>query len=144
MPEYPPLSTWVIGQTESALGAVLKPLLAEAGITFDQWLVLAVTTATGAALSPANLISRIRDARKVDEGTVASAIAELTAAGLATSSGPVRLTEAGQATYLRIRGRLTEITTQLFDVPAEDLAAAGRILGIVTARAGALIDGGMP
>jgi hypothetical protein len=36
MPDYPPLSTQVIGQTESALGALLEPLLARTGITFHQ------------------------------------------------------------------------------------------------------------
>jgi len=32
MSSYPPLNTQVIGQTESALGALLEPLLADAGL----------------------------------------------------------------------------------------------------------------
>jgi hypothetical protein len=59
----------------------------------------------------------------------------LTAAGLVTSDGPAALTDAGQVTYHRIRSPLEEITARLFDLPAEDLATAGRVLSIVTARA---------
>ena len=40
MQTYPPLSTQVIGQAESALGALLDPLLSRTGTTFHQWLVL--------------------------------------------------------------------------------------------------------
>jgi hypothetical protein len=62
-------------------------------------------------------------------------------AGLVTADGPVVLTDTGQAAYQRIRGRLDEITTRLFDFPAEDLAIAGRVFGIVTARANAVLSG---
>ena len=40
MSGYPPLNTQVIGQAESALGALLEPLLAEVGLTFQQWHVV--------------------------------------------------------------------------------------------------------
>jgi hypothetical protein len=40
--QYQPLNPRVIGQAESALGALLGPVLAEAGRTFEQWVVLAV------------------------------------------------------------------------------------------------------
>jgi hypothetical protein len=39
VPDYPPLSSRLVGETESALGALLAPLLAEAGLTFLQWVV---------------------------------------------------------------------------------------------------------
>ena len=39
--------------------------------------------------------------------------------------------------WQRIRGALEEITARLFDFPAEDLATAGRVLAILTARANA-------
>jgi DNA-binding MarR family transcriptional regulator len=139
MPEYPPLSTQVIGQAESALGALLEPLLAETGTTFDQWLVLTVTAASGGGIDRGQLVTRICDARKVAGATVEAAIAELTAHGLVTANGLVVLTDTGQARYHRIRSGLEEITAQLFDFPAEDLATAGQVLGTVTARANALL-----
>jgi len=141
MPDYPPLSTQVIGQTESALGAILEPLLARTGVTFHQWLVLTVTAASGAGIDRGQLIARISDARKLDGATVETAIAELTTAGLVTADGPVTLTDAGRIRYHNIRGALEEITARLFDLPREDLATAGRVLSIVTSRANALLAG---
>jgi len=141
MPDYPPLSTQVIGQTESALGAILEPLLARTGVTFHQWLVLTVTAASGASIDRGQLIARISDARKLDGATVETAIAELTTAGLVTADGPVTLTDAGRIRYHNIRGALEEITARLFDLPREDLATAGRVLSIVTSRANALLAG---
>jgi hypothetical protein len=141
MPDYPPLSTQVIGQAASALGAVLEPLLARTAITYQQWLVLTVTAASGASIERGQLVARISNARKVDGGTVETAIAELAAAGAVTADGPVTLTDAGQARYQSIRGTLGEITTRLLDFPAEDLATAGRVLSIITSRANAVLAG---
>jgi hypothetical protein len=61
MPDYPPLSTQVIGQAESALGALLEPLLAGTGITFHQWLVLTVTAAED--LPELNAVDGVTDIR---------------------------------------------------------------------------------
>src|SRR5262249_59840862 len=97
MTDSPPLSTQVIGQAESALGALLEPLLARTGTTFHQWLVLTVTTASGAGIDRGQLVGRISNARKLDGGTVEAALAELADAGLVTADGPVALTETGQA-----------------------------------------------
>jgi hypothetical protein len=141
MPDYPPLSAQVIGQAESALGALLEPLLASTGITFNQWLVLTVTAASGAGVDRGQLAIRIGDARKVSGAAVEAAIAELAAAGLLAAGGPLALTDTGQATYRRIRRALDGITAGLFDFPAEDLATAGRVLAIVTSRANAVVPG---
>jgi hypothetical protein len=141
MPDYPPLSPQVIGQAESALGALLEPLLARTGITFQQWLVLTVTAASGASIERGQLAARISNARKVDGATVQAAIADLAAAGVVTADGPVTLTDAGRARYQGIRGALEEITSRLFDFPAEDLATAGRVLSIITSRANAVLAG---
>ncbi len=139
MSDYPPLDTQVIGQAESALGALLEPLLAGAGITFQQWLVLTVTAASGGRADRGDLVARISGARKVDGTEVESAIAELAAAGLATAAGPLALTEPGRDVYQRIRGAVGELNAELFAFPPEDLATAGRVLGVVTARANAVL-----
>ncbi|HEX5299641.1 MAG TPA: hypothetical protein VFW50_21860 [Streptosporangiaceae bacterium] len=139
MSSYPPLNTQVIGQAESALGALLGPLLADAGITFQQWLVLTVTTASGGRADRDQIVARIAGARKIDPTEVESAIAELTAAGLATAAGPLALTDSGQDVYQRIRGAIEELNAELFAFPSEDLATAGRVLSIVTERANAVL-----
>jgi DNA-binding MarR family transcriptional regulator len=139
MSDYPPLSTQVIGQAESALGALLEPLLADAGITFQQWLVLTVTAASGGRTDRGQLVGRISGARKVDGTAVESAIAELAAAGLATATGPLALTDSGRNVYQRVRGAVEELNAELFAFPSEDLATAGRVLSVVTARANAVL-----
>jgi len=135
----PTLNTQVIGQAESALGAILKSVLAETGATFEQWLVLNVTAGSGAVIDRDTVVARIASARKIDGSVVLAAIAQLITAGLLEpipgSQTQVRLADAGRALYHQIRGPIDQITGQLFDLPAEDLAAAGRVLAIVTARA---------
>ena len=142
MQTYPPLSTQVIGQAESALGALLDPLLSRTGTTFHQWLVLTVTAASGGDIDHDQLVARISGARKIDGAQVEAAIAELDGAGLAEGTSRVILTTAGLARFAEIRGALEEITARLFDFPAEDLAAAGRVLAILTERANAELAAG--
>jgi hypothetical protein len=137
MQVYPTLSTQVIGQAESALGALLDPILARAGTSFHPWLVLTVTTAGGGDMDRAQLVARISGARKIEGAEVESAIDELTVAGLIQGAGLVTLTERGQASYGQVRRAIDELTARLFDFPAEDLATAGRVLSIVTTRANA-------
>jgi hypothetical protein len=149
MPDYPPLSTRLIGQTESALGALLAPLLAEAEMTFLQWVVLSQTTAdaatgAGAATSPGiardQLIDRITNARKVDAADVSAAITELEdAAALVVTAGQVTLTDLGRASHGRVLARVEEITDYVFDLPTEDLAASGRVLATISARANTVL-----
>jgi hypothetical protein len=119
----------------------VEPLLARTGITFQQWVVLTVTAASGASIERGQLVARISNARKVDGAMVEAAIAELAAAGVVTADGPVTITDVGQARYQGIRGALEEITSRLFDFPAEDLATTGRVLSIVTSRANAVLAG---
>src|SRR3984893_18761898 len=137
MSDYPVLSTQVIGQAESALGAILGPLLARTGTTFNQWLVLTVTAASGSPMDFYQLIERITCARKIDAHQVETAISELAAAGLVLDETRVSLSEVGQDRYHEIRAALADVTARLFDFPSEDLASAGRVLAIVTSRANA-------
>jgi chromosome segregation and condensation protein ScpB len=103
--------------------------------------VLAVT-ADGSPVDHAQLVARVVDARKFAADDVADAIAELAAANaLTVEAGKVALTTAGQDLRRRIRTRIQEVTSGLFDFPAEDLATAGRVLATITARANAFLAG---
>jgi DNA-binding MarR family transcriptional regulator len=148
VPDYPQLSTRLVGETESALGALLAPLLAEAEMTFLQWVVLSLTATGGASSSGIGrdqLIDRIANARKVDAAEVSAAITELEdAEALVTTAGYVTLTDLGRASFNRVRARVDEVTDYVFDLPAEDLAAAGRILSTVSARANSVLAGKGP
>jgi hypothetical protein len=136
---YQPLNPQIIGQTESALGALLGPVLAEAGRSFEQWVVLAVT-ADGSPVDRGRLVARVADARKLAAADVEAAIGGLAADGaLRVESGQVVLTATGQEVRRRIRARIDEVTSGLFDFPADDLATAGRVLATVTERANAFL-----
>jgi hypothetical protein len=137
----PILNPQVIGQAESALGALLAPVLEETGRTFNQWLVLTVLTASGGAQDRARLSARIATARKLPAAEVEAAITELTAAGaLAAEAAQVTLTAAGQAMHRAVRTRIDEVTAGIFDFAADDLATAGRVLATVTDRVNAFLD----
>jgi hypothetical protein len=139
---HQPLNPQVIGQAETALGALLGPILTESGCTFQQWVILALIEAGGSAVEREQLIARVIDARKFAAADVAAAIAKLTADGLLNSvSGTVGLTDAGHDLHGRVRARINEVTSGLFDFPAEDLATAGRVLAIITDRANAFLAG---
>jgi hypothetical protein len=138
MPDYPLLSTRVIGEAESALGALLAPLLAEAELTFLQWVALSLTTAnaaTGPGIGRDQLVDLIASARKVEKADASAAVSELERAALVVAGGQVSLTDAGQTRYGQVRARVQEITERIFDLPGEDLAVAGRVLAVITTRA---------
>ena len=112
-------------------------------MTFLQWVVLSLT-APGGASQPRHrrdqLIDRITNVRKVDAADVSAAITELEdAAALVTTAGQVTLTDLGRASHSRVLARVEEITDYVFDLPAEDLATAGRVLATVSARANSVL-----
>jgi len=143
MKQYPVLNTQVIGQAESALGAILDPILAQTGVSFPEWLVLAVSASSGGSAEREQLISRITDARKIEDTVVLAAVTDLAEAGLVTEdSGRVALTSTGQTRYQDVRARIADVTARLFaDLAADDLQTAGRVLAIITERANAVLAG---
>ena len=65
---------------------------------------------------------------------------ELIAAQLLTPDGScdVRITDAGRELYATTSGETAPITARIYDgIPAEDLAVTGRVLSLITERAGA-------
>jgi DNA-binding MarR family transcriptional regulator len=141
-PTTPTFGTPVIGQTEKALDAILERQLAGTGLTEPQWVTLTLTVASGGTVDLDQLVDRVAAALKVSEAEAYAYITELaTAQLLLVSDGeesPVKLTDAGQQLQGQIRAAVARITERLWgDLPAEDLATAGRVLSIVLARANA-------
>jgi len=146
MSTTPALSTQVIGQTENALGALMDRVLARTGGTFRQWVALNLTMARGGVIDRGLLVSRMTGALKIDDSAALAAIAELTASHLMESPpgevSRIGLMDAGRARYQQIRADIGEINARLYgDLPADDLATAGRVLTIITARANAELAG---
>jgi DNA-binding MarR family transcriptional regulator len=146
MATCPTLNTAVIGQTEKALNAILDRQLAGTGLTESQWVTLTLTIVGGGAVDPGQLADRVAGALKVSEAEAQGRIAELTDAQLLESTGskgsPVKVTDSGHQLHAQIRASVAEITERLWgDLPAEDLATAGRVLSTILARANAELAG---
>lgn len=136
--------TALIGQTEKALNAILDRQLAGTGITEPQWVTLTLTVVSGGAIDRAELIRRVSGATQFSQASVAERITELTAAGFLRDGGAgrVQVTDEGQARWTQVRTAIDPITQGLWgNQPAEDLATAGRVLGIVLDRANAVLAG---
>ena len=140
MPVYPALSPQVIGQAEKTLNAILDRVLTRTGLTEPLWVTLTLTAASDGTLSRDQLAARVAGAVAVS-GTEADArITKLAGARLleVPADGPVQLTGAGRQLHGQIRAAVTQVTQRLWaDLPAEDLAIAGRVLSAITARAAA-------
>jgi hypothetical protein len=133
----------LIGQTEKALNAILDRQLAGTGITEPQWVTLTLAVASGEAVDRAAFIRRVSGATQFSPAAVADRIAELAAAGfLHDGDGRVQVTDEGRAGWTQVRTAIGPITQRLWgDLPAEDLAAAARVLSIILDRArAALVD----
>jgi DNA-binding MarR family transcriptional regulator len=146
MSTSPTFGTPVIGQTEKALNAILARQLAGTGLTEPQWVTLTLTVMSGGTVDSDELTDRVAGALKVSDAQAQARIAELAAAQLLQppdgEESPVKLTDAGRQLHGQIRTAVTQITQRLWgDLPAEELATAGRVLSTVLARANAELAG---
>jgi DNA-binding MarR family transcriptional regulator len=146
MSTTPTFGTQVIGQTEKALNAILERQLAGTGLTEPQWVTLTLTVVGGGTVERDDLVGRVAGALKVGEAQARAPITELAAAQLLEGSdaegSPVSVTDAGRHLHGQIRTAVAQITERLWgDLPAEDLATAGRVLSTVLARANAELAG---
>lgn len=141
MPTYPTVSTRVIGQTERSLGAILDRQLAGTGLTEPQWLILTLAVTSGGTLDRAQFTRQVSGALKIGEAEAAALIAAMLAAQQlepASSGSALAVSAAARKLHSEIRSIIAEITERLWgDLPAEDLATAGRVLSIITERASA-------
>lgn len=156
MPTTPNL-TRDIGQAERAMGALLEPLLDEAGLSFPEWTVLVFLGSTG-PLTPDELVRRQVNGRVAPEAAARSAVDGLLSRGLLVPTDGIggagvpggdgedpRLapTAAGQAAYLPVRRTVDRITGDLYgDLPPADLEATHRTLAEVARRANTLLAAG--
>lgn len=140
----PVLNGQVLGEAEHATRAVLDRLLQRIGTTFHQWVALNTAAVGGGTIERRQLVDRMIGGLKVDEAPVQSAIAELLALGMfeeQTDGSALRLAPSGEARQREVRAAIAGVTARLYaDLPAEDLAVAGRVLTLLTARANAELD----
>lgn len=142
MSPTPTFGTQIIGQTENALNAILDRQLAGTGLSEPQWVTLTIAVMSAESVDRARFISRVAGALKITDAEAQAQIDSLAAAQTLevpeSDGSPVSVTEAGRQLHARIRTAVAEITQRLWgDLPADDLATAGRVLGIVLERANA-------
>jgi hypothetical protein len=149
MPVTPTLSPQVIGQAENAHRPLMNRILARSGTTFLQWVALTKVAADGGTADRRQLIDAMTGGLKIDDAAAAEALAGLAAADLLEAlealealpgtGSRVGLTPPGQARYREIRAAVDRVSARLYgDIPPAELATAGRVLALITARANEL------
>lgn len=147
MTTAPTVNGQIIGQAHYATRAVLERLLAGTGTTFHQSVALNAIADGGGTIGRHRLAERMTSTLKIDATAAESTLSELTAAGLLAEqpgdAPQLVLTTAGRELHRTHRTGIAGITARLYaDLPAEDLAAAARVLTSVTARADAVLAEG--
>ncbi|WP_371102189.1 MarR family transcriptional regulator [Streptomyces sp. PU_AKi4] len=128
-----------LGLAHYAARGVLEHFLAQHGLTFQQQLTLRAAVTADAPWTPDELAGRIRDDIKGDPADIRAAIDALLDGRLLVADGAhLRPTEAGRELIAAVGARIAPVSARIWGgIPAEDLAAAGRVLALVTERANA-------
>jgi hypothetical protein len=141
MSTYPALSTRVIGQAEKTLGAILDRQLAGTGLTEPQWVILTLAVTSGGTAERDQFTRMVAGALKIGEAEARARVGDMAAAQLLQITGEVpavTATGAARELHSRVSAAIAQITQRLWgDLPAGDLATAGRVLAIITKRANA-------
>ncbi|MFJ3338442.1 MarR family transcriptional regulator [Streptomyces sp. NPDC086766] len=128
-----------LGLAHYAARGVLEHVLARHGSTFQQQILLRAAVTTKAPQTPDDLIAQAQGSLKADPVDIRSTLDELLAKQLLAADGAhLRPTNAGRELLAAVGAETAPISTRIWGgIPAEDLAAAGRVLALVTERANA-------
>jgi DNA-binding MarR family transcriptional regulator len=143
MSTTPTFSPQLIGQTEKALNAILYRQLEGTGVAEPQWVTLVLAVTNGGSLARGRLAELASDGLKVGSDVAEAHIDALAALGLVETFGETAsVTDAGHQLFGRVRGATAEITERMWgDLPADELAVAGRVLSEILGRANAELAG---
>ncbi|GAA5023455.1 MarR family transcriptional regulator [Kitasatospora paranensis] len=128
-----------LGLAHYAARGVLEHVLARHGLTFQQQIALRAVVTADAPQTPEDLVAQIRGSLKADPAEIRAALDELLAEHLIVADGAhLRPTEAGRGLLAAVAAETAPVSARIWGgIPAEDLAAAGRVLALVTERANA-------
>jgi len=121
-----------------AARGVLERVLSWHGTSFQQQIVLRAAAAVE-ALTPVELVAEVRGALKADPADISATVEELVTRGLLARAGTqLRVTHAGRDLLDAAATDTAPLSARIWGgIPAADLAAAGRVLALVTERANA-------
>lgn len=135
----PTADSRALGLAHYAARGVLEHVLARHGVTFQQQVTLRAAVTAGAPRTPDELIAEVRGSLKADAAEIRATVDGLLDKELLVAEGPrLRPTEAGRELLAAVGAVTAPISARIWaGIPAEDLAAAGRVLALVTERADA-------
>lgn len=128
-----------LGLAHYAARAVLESVLDRHGATFQQQITLRLVAVAEQPVERDALVAQVVDALKVDAADAHGVVEELGAKGLVTVDGfRIRVTDVGRDFCTSVTAETGRMSARIWDdIPAQDLAAAGRVLATVTERANA-------
>ncbi|MGW1008356.1 MarR family transcriptional regulator [Streptomyces sp. NPDC002520] len=128
-----------LGLAHYAARGVLEHVLAQHGITFQQHVVLRAAVTVDAPQTPDDLVTQVQGSLKAHPGDIRATVDELLAMQLLDADGAhLRPTDAGSELLAAVGAETAPISARIWGgIPAADLAAAGRVLALVTERANA-------
>ncbi|WP_031011849.1 hypothetical protein [Streptomyces sp. NRRL F-5727] len=127
----------MLGLAHYAARGVLEHVLGRHGVTFLQQIALRAAVTADTPPTPDELVARIRASVKGDPADARAALDTLRAKALLVADGPHLLpTDAGRDLLATVAAEAAPLSARVWsDIPADDLAAAGRVLALVTERA---------
>ncbi|WP_066952146.1 hypothetical protein [Streptomyces lushanensis] len=122
-----------------AARGILEHVLARHGITFQQQITLRAALTADAPQTPDDLVAQVQGHLKADPADIRATLDELLAKQLLVADGArLRATEAGRELTAAVGTETAPVSARVWGgIPAADLAAAGRVLALVTERANA-------
>ncbi|MFB4425027.1 MarR family transcriptional regulator [Streptomyces sp. QL37] len=128
-----------LGLAHYAARGVLEHVLARHGATFQQQIVLRAAITADAPQTPDDLVAQVRGYLKADPAGIRATLDELLGRQLLDTDGAhLRPTDAGRELLAAVGAETAPFSARIWGgIPAEDLAAAGRVLALVTERADA-------
>ncbi|SDJ37576.1 MarR family transcriptional regulator [Streptomyces indicus] len=122
-----------------AARGVLEQVLTGHGITFQESVTLRAAVTAGSEQTRDDLVATVQGSLKAEPAALRATVDALLAKELlAEDGGQVRPTDAGRALQQTLGAETAPVSARIWGgIPEEDLAAAGRVLALVTERANA-------
>ncbi|MFD8538021.1 hypothetical protein [Streptomyces rubrogriseus] len=145
--DAPPADARALGLAHYAARGVLEQILARHGVTFQQQVVLRAAATAPTPPTRDGLVADVRGTLKADPAGIRTVVDGLLDKGLLVEDGAhLPATDAGRELLAAVGTAVAPVSARIWGgIPAEDLAATGRVLALVTERAdaefAALTDG---
>ncbi|MGW0876115.1 MarR family transcriptional regulator [Streptomyces sp. NPDC002740] len=122
-----------------AARGVLEHVLARHGVTFQQQIALRTALTAEAPQTPDDLVTQVQGLLKADPADIRATLDELLAKQLLVADGAyLHPTDGGRELMAAVGAETAPVSARVWGgIPAGDLAAAGRVLALVTERANA-------